>query len=157
MSTLQARMRQLIGTTAEWAADDIVIGDGEIAAERLIDGSVRIKIGNGVDPFSALIYAGGGGSGFGAGYEWGVPTPRSYGVEYTSPDHPIMVSHISHCIANNGESSITVNGVTVAAGTNGGNGSMVYTICAIVPPDTTYEINQSNLDDGDWLELRADY
>ena len=52
-----ARMRQLIGTTVEWAANDLVIGLGEFAVERTGVGDFRIKVGDGVSKFSALPYA----------------------------------------------------------------------------------------------------
>lgn len=54
---LDYRMRQLRGTTAEWAAHDLVIGDGEIALELLGDGSYRMKIGTAASHrFSQLPY-----------------------------------------------------------------------------------------------------
>jgi hypothetical protein len=52
MKTTLARMRQLIGTAADWAANDLVIGDGELAIER--NGSVVLKLGDGVKRFSEL-------------------------------------------------------------------------------------------------------
>lgn len=52
-----ARMRQLAGTTVEWAANDLVIGYGEIAVELLSDGGARVKIGDGARRYSALPYA----------------------------------------------------------------------------------------------------
>jgi lysophospholipase L1-like esterase len=57
MADTFARMRQLIGTPAEWAANDIVIGNGEIAAERNGD-LVRFKVGDGIKKFSELTYLG---------------------------------------------------------------------------------------------------
>ena len=56
MSDILARVRTIVGTTAEWAADDLVIGDGEIACERLVDGKVKIKCGDGLQKFSVLPY-----------------------------------------------------------------------------------------------------
>lgn len=53
------RMRQLVSSTAEWAAHDIVIGDGEIAVERVSATEIKIKVGDGVRRFSALPYASG--------------------------------------------------------------------------------------------------
>ena len=52
-----ARMRQLMGTTTEWAANDLVIGYGEIAVERTGIGDFQIKVGDGSSKFSALPYA----------------------------------------------------------------------------------------------------
>lgn len=50
------RMRQLIGTAADWAANDLVIGDGELALVR--DGAyVQQKTGDGVKRFSELPLA----------------------------------------------------------------------------------------------------
>ena len=56
MSDILARVRTIIGTTADWAGDDLIIGDGEIAAERLTTGKVKIKIGDGLQKFSTLPY-----------------------------------------------------------------------------------------------------
>lgn len=56
MATVNARMRQLVGPTAAWAANDLVLGDGEIGIEQLADKSVRIKVGDGARAFSALPY-----------------------------------------------------------------------------------------------------
>lgn len=56
MTDTLARMRQLAGTTAQWAANDLVIGDGEIAVERTTVG-IKLKIGDGATRFSLLGYA----------------------------------------------------------------------------------------------------
>lgn len=57
MADIFARMYQLIGTTAEWASANIVLGDGEIALERQADGLVVSKVGDGVLPYSSLPYS----------------------------------------------------------------------------------------------------
>ena len=54
-----ARMRQLVGTTAEWAANDIILKEGEIAVERIGVGDVRAKCGNGTLKWSELPYLSG--------------------------------------------------------------------------------------------------
>ena len=59
---LNYRQRQLIGTTAEWARCDIVLGLGEIGVEQAVDG-VKIKIGDGGSKFSSLPYVTGSGGG----------------------------------------------------------------------------------------------
>lgn len=51
-----ARQRQLIGSTAEWAVDDMVLALGEIGIEQVSSVDIRIKVGNGVDPWSMLPY-----------------------------------------------------------------------------------------------------
>jgi hypothetical protein len=56
MTDTLARMRQLAGTTAQWAANDLVIGDGEFAVERTSAG-IKLKIGDGASRFSLLGYA----------------------------------------------------------------------------------------------------
>ncbi len=56
------RMRQLIGTTAEWAVDDLVIGNGEFAIETAAGGT-KLKMGDGTSKFSALPYLDTGGTG----------------------------------------------------------------------------------------------
>lgn len=57
MTDTPARQRQLIGTSAVWAANNIVLGNGEIGVEVVSTSDVRIKIGNGTSTFSALPYA----------------------------------------------------------------------------------------------------
>jgi hypothetical protein len=57
LAIIPARQRQLIGTTAEWAANDILIGNGELAIETLSSSDKRVKIGNGTSVFSALPYS----------------------------------------------------------------------------------------------------
>lgn len=47
-----ARMRQLIGSSAEWIANDIVLGQGEIGIEILSDNYARVKVGDGASFFS---------------------------------------------------------------------------------------------------------
>lgn len=60
---IAARMRQLIGSTSEWGANDIVIGEGELAFEIRSDGKIWIKVGNGTAKYSALAYVAGPTSG----------------------------------------------------------------------------------------------
>jgi hypothetical protein len=57
MTDTAARQRQLIGSTAAWAANNIVLGNGEIGVEVVSGSDVRIKIGDGTLTFSALPYA----------------------------------------------------------------------------------------------------
>lgn len=57
MTDTAARQRQLIGSTAAWAANNIVLGSGEIGVEAVSGSDVRIKIGDGTSTFSALPYA----------------------------------------------------------------------------------------------------
>ena len=56
MATLW-RMQCIRGTTAEWGANDIAPLDGELCVEELLDGNVRLKVGDGANPYSALPYA----------------------------------------------------------------------------------------------------
>lgn len=57
MPDILARQRTIIGTTAEWAANDLVIGYGEIALE--VDASeVKIKVGDGISAYSVLKFIG---------------------------------------------------------------------------------------------------
>ena len=53
------KVRQLRGTDAQWAANDVVIDDGEIALALSPAGTYRMKIGNGVNKFSELAMFGG--------------------------------------------------------------------------------------------------
>ena len=66
MTDILARQRQLIGTTAEWGADDLVLGNGEMAVERVSATEIKVKIGDGVSRFSTLPYVAGGTTGGGA-------------------------------------------------------------------------------------------
>lgn len=52
-----ARMRQLVGSTADWAANNLVLGSGEIGIERVSSSDIRIKVGDGSTPFGSLPYA----------------------------------------------------------------------------------------------------
>lgn len=60
---LYARVRLVIGTTAEWQANNLVLGDGEPAIERQ-GADVVLRIGDGVTPFLTCpsISGSGGGS-----------------------------------------------------------------------------------------------
>ena len=44
------------GTTAEWSGANPTLADGELGIERLIDGSTKIKIGDGVTHWNSLGY-----------------------------------------------------------------------------------------------------
>ena len=50
------RMNQLIGSEADWASSDLVIGLGEIALAVMDAGGIRGKIGDGSSKFSELDY-----------------------------------------------------------------------------------------------------
>jgi hypothetical protein len=50
-------MRQIVGTTADWAADDIVLASGELGIEVVSSSDTRIKVGDGSRTWSALPYA----------------------------------------------------------------------------------------------------
>jgi hypothetical protein len=157
MTDILARQRTLIGTTAQWALNNLVIGDGEIALERPVSGSVRMKVGNGVATFSALPYSPPVGGAFGDKYTWRTLTgSRSDGTNYTGPDHPIMVSYIAEFLSNSGTCAMLVGGLQVGVAANGGNGAMYETLTAIVPPGTVYRVNTSGLNGRAWFELRAD-
>ena len=56
MPDILARQRTIIGTTAEWAAHDLVIGQGEIALERVSAALIKAKVGDGLTTFAALPY-----------------------------------------------------------------------------------------------------
>jgi hypothetical protein len=59
MTDTLARMRQIVGTTADWAAQDLTLGAGEVALERVTGGGVKARIGDGTKPFSQCPYLGG--------------------------------------------------------------------------------------------------
>jgi len=50
------RMNQIIGSEADWANNNLVLGEGEIALSIQADGQVLGKIGDGASPFSALDF-----------------------------------------------------------------------------------------------------
>jgi hypothetical protein len=60
MTDTFARVRSIVGATADWAAHDIVLGDGEIAIERIAGNVVKLKVGNGTNPFSTSPYVAAG-------------------------------------------------------------------------------------------------
>lgn len=148
-------MRQIIGTTAEWIADDLVIGDGEIALERTGGGELLIKVGNGVDQYTDLPYL--TLTAFGSGYTWrNVTGTRPLATNHTSPNHPIQISVRLNFVSNDGTSTITVGGQAVAFCGNGGLGTMAQAISAIIPPNTVYRIDNANISSYSIYELRAD-
>ena len=58
MATLNTIITLRQGTTAEWADSTVVLKQGEMGLEYLVDGSVKIKAGNGEKLWSALPYIG---------------------------------------------------------------------------------------------------
>jgi hypothetical protein len=54
MATELARMAQIYGTTADWAANDIVLLEGEMGLELRTDGKVWSKVGDGSTTYSLL-------------------------------------------------------------------------------------------------------
>jgi hypothetical protein len=56
MADTLARTRLLVGTTANWGAADLVLGDGELVLERTSANQIRMKAGNGTLKFSQLPY-----------------------------------------------------------------------------------------------------
>lgn len=55
MADILARMRQLIGDPTEWAANDIVLGRGELALE-VSGNDTMLKVGDGAQTYSQLPY-----------------------------------------------------------------------------------------------------
>lgn len=53
------KVKHLRGSDEEWAANDVVVEDGEIALAKSSEGRYRIKIGNGENRFSELEMLGG--------------------------------------------------------------------------------------------------
>jgi hypothetical protein len=56
MADIFARMRQLIGSTGEWAANNIVLGNGELGIERVSASEYKMKCGDGSSKWSGLPY-----------------------------------------------------------------------------------------------------
>lgn len=57
MADILARQRAIVASTADWTANNIVLGNGELAVERVSSTDIRIKVGDGVSTFLALPYA----------------------------------------------------------------------------------------------------
>ena len=57
MADTFARMRQIIGTTADWTANNIVLASGEFGIEVVTSSDVRLKVGDGTTAFLTLPYA----------------------------------------------------------------------------------------------------
>nr|DAG37350.1 MAG TPA: tail collar fiber protein [Caudoviricetes sp.] len=51
-------VKNVYGTTAEWAANDIVLNKGELGIEKTAKGEHKIKVGDGTSAWSALPYSG---------------------------------------------------------------------------------------------------
>lgn len=60
MADTLARMRQLVGTTAEWAANNLIPARGECCVEIVSAASIQMKIGDGQNTFANLPYVSGG-------------------------------------------------------------------------------------------------
>lgn len=52
------KIQHLRGTTAQWATNNIIPAEGELAVEVCTDGKRKIKIGDGVTAFASLAYFG---------------------------------------------------------------------------------------------------
>jgi hypothetical protein len=59
MADQLARMRQIVGSPAVWNANDLTLGDGELALERVNANTVRARIGDGVKKYSEAPYLSG--------------------------------------------------------------------------------------------------
>jgi hypothetical protein len=56
MADIFVRMRQLIGSSGEWAANNIVLGDGELGIERVSASEYKMKCGDGSTRWASLPY-----------------------------------------------------------------------------------------------------
>lgn len=56
MADSNARMLQLIGSTADWTANDLVLHEGEIGLEISAGSVIKGKVGDGAQTFSQLAY-----------------------------------------------------------------------------------------------------
>jgi hypothetical protein len=50
------RIKQLVGTTAEWSTNNPILLVNEIGYEKTITGEWRMKIGDGLTPWNSLSY-----------------------------------------------------------------------------------------------------
>lgn len=51
-------VKNVYGTTAEWAANDIVLNKGELGIEKTVKNEHKIKVGDGTSAWSILPYSG---------------------------------------------------------------------------------------------------
>ncbi|MCQ2414175.1 MAG: hypothetical protein MJ082_05215 [Clostridia bacterium] len=56
---MSAILQHIRGTSAEWAAHDVVLADGETGIGESAAGKVKMKVGNGRAPFSGLPFTDG--------------------------------------------------------------------------------------------------
>ena len=52
-------IQHLRGDSKSWQEHDVTVRDGELAVERTAGGNVKLKVGNGVSPYSELPYVDG--------------------------------------------------------------------------------------------------
>ena len=52
-------IQHLRGDNKSWQENDLTVRDGELAVERTAGGNVKLKVGNGVSPYSELPYVDG--------------------------------------------------------------------------------------------------
>lgn len=57
MADTYARVRHVVGSSADWTANNIVLGSGEIGVERVSASDIRIKVGDGTTAWASLPYA----------------------------------------------------------------------------------------------------
>jgi hypothetical protein len=58
-------------------------------------------------------------------------------------------------LSDGGICSIVVNGVELAIAANGGNGEMRQSLHTVIPPNSTYRVNQTAMDAVGVFELRV--
>lgn len=97
-----ARMRQLTGSTTEWAANDLVIGYGEVAVELTPSGDAKLKVGDGVRRFSALPYA----SSQAASVAWDNITGRP--TTFPPSTHTHTLQQVTGLVDSGGKLSLTI-------------------------------------------------
>jgi len=144
MTDILARQRCLIGTTAQWALNDLIIGDGELALERTTGGKIRIKIGNGTLTFSALAYTG---DAWGA-TAWSTPTPRALATEYHNtrawPIEASVVGQTSGLASTFILSASATSGsgfLTIGFSQSNESGTYEHWVSGIVPAGWYYRID----------------
>lgn len=57
MADTYARVRHIVGSSADWSANNIVLGSGEVGIERVSSTDIRLKVGDGTTAWASLPYA----------------------------------------------------------------------------------------------------
>lgn len=162
---MATRMLQRRGTAAEWAAQNPVLGDGEIGVER--DSSI-FKVGDGVTPwadlpprFAPYVHTHGDKSDVGHTHQKIVRIPHTFTitgeVKVASGDTsyipgfavPLLAGDTAFVVATNGR----INSGTSATVSLRKNGVDISSGAVITTTPTQFAVSAAGLADGDRIDL----